>query len=160
MIEFFYRIAKTDREDEIFKKRYLWFMAYYFFMVLVAWGYGSFALAFIYVPNDYQWLLGLVSPLARVFVVFVLNEISKNASGLEETNLCSQHYMESRHALFMAIIIGSVATPLTVYLIIGLDFLINIYNCLYVVLMVKKKGKFEEDDEGMCVSIQERYFVF
>ena len=148
MPDFIYRIAKTDREDKIFKKRYLWFMAYYFFMVLVAWGYGSFALAFIYIPNDYQWLLGLISPFARIFGVFVLNEISKNASGLEETNLSSQHYMESRHALFMAIIIGSVATPLTLYLVIGLDFLINIYNCLYVVMMIKKNGKSEGDDEG------------
>ena len=123
-------------------------MAYFFCIILVAWGYGSFALAFIYVPNNYQWLLGLFSPLARIFVVFVLNEISKSASGFEETNLCSQHCMKSRHALFMAIIIGSVATPLTVYLVIGLDFLINIYNCLYVVLMLKRRGISEEDDKG------------
>ena len=142
-------MAKTDREDENFRKRYLWFMSNYFFMVLVAWAYGLFAVAFTYVPNDYQWLLGLVSPLVRIFDVFVLNEIAKKASGIEETNLCSVHYMESRHALFFAIIIGSVATPLTIYLVIGFDFIINIYNGLYVVLMIKKKGKFEEDKEGM-----------
>ena len=118
-------------------------------MVLVAWGYDLFALAFTYVPNDYQWLLGLVSPMVRIFNVFVLNEIAKKASGLEETNLCSIHYMESRHALFFAIIIGSVATPLTIYLVIGLDFIMNIYNGLYVVHMIKKKGKFEEDVEGV-----------
>ena len=143
-------MTKTDRKNEKFRKRYLWFMANYFFMVLVAWGYDLFALTFTYVPNDYQWLLGLVSPLVRIFDVFVLNEIAKKASGIEETNFCSIHYMESRHALFFAIIIGSVATPLTIYLVIGIDFIMNIYNGIYVVLMIKRKGNCEEDKEGVC----------
>ena len=39
-----------------------------------------------------------------------------------------------------AIIIGSVATPLTTYIVVGLDFAINIYHGLCAVKLAKEKG--------------------
>ena len=43
------------------------------------------------------------------------------------------HLAEVRHAVFVAMIVGGSATPETTYSIIGIDFLINIFNCYKII---------------------------
>ena len=51
----------------------------------------------------------------------------------------------SCYFFLIAIIIGSVATPLTTYIVVGLDFAINIYHGLCAVKLAKEKGADDYD---------------
>ena len=48
------------------------------------------------------------------------------------------HYVETRHAIFLATILGDTATIATTSVIIGMDFLLNIYHGLKIVYLSKK----------------------
>ena len=49
------------------------------------------------------------------------------------------HYVEARHAIFLATILGDAATIATTSVIIGMDFLLNIYHGLKIIYFIKKK---------------------
>ena len=56
--------------------------------------------------------------------------------------------MEARHAIFLATILGDVATIATTSVIIGMDFLLNIYHGLKIVYFIKKKKGSPSDDNS------------
>ena len=58
------------------------------------------------------------------------------------------HYVEARHAIFLATILGDVATIATTFVIIGMDFLLNIYHALKIVYFIKKKKANPSDDNS------------
>ena len=73
----------------------------------------------------------------REFNIWLLTEVSYRAAGSQSRGsriikfTCS-HFMETRHAIFAAIMIGN-ATDATVYSIIIIDFAINIFHGLKIV---------------------------
>ena len=58
------------------------------------------------------------------------------------------HYVETRHAIFLATILGETATIATTSVIIGMDFLLNIYHGLKIVYLMKKKKATPSDDNS------------
>ena len=49
------------------------------------------------------------------------------------------HYVEARHAICLATVLGDAATIATSFAIIGMDFILNIYHTLKIVHLIKKK---------------------
>ena len=47
--------------------------------------------------------------------------------------------MEARHAIFLATVFGGAATITTTLVILGMDFLLNIFHGLKIVYFIKKK---------------------
>ena len=105
--------------------------------ILAAWGYLGLGTAFAVVPLDYQWILGIILPLVREFFVWNLTAVSNRAAGEQSRNsytlrfTCS-HYMETRHAIFLAIMMGNAADT-TVYTTLGIDFVLNIYHGMQII---------------------------
>jgi ABC-type Co2+ transport system permease subunit len=58
------------------------------------------------------------------------------------------HYVEARHAIFLATILGDAATIATTSVIIGMDFLLNIYHGLKIVYLIKKKKATPSDEKS------------
>ena len=48
------------------------------------------------------------------------------------------HYMETRHALFLAIMVGSISTETTTYVILGITTAQNVYKCISIIRKAKK----------------------
>ena len=145
------RIPKFARKDKQLQKKFAWFFLSQCSLLLAAWTYGFFTTAFLNTPSDYQWVLGLISPLVRVFFVWILTKIVYQALG--EHNQCNAklsciHYMESRHSLFLAIMMGSVATPATTYIIVGMDFVINIFSGLKIVYKLRYSKEKNAKENG------------
>ena len=117
--------AATLMEDNI-KKRFAWYiLAAVGVIPLSSWGYSVLGYIFGLAPLEYQWVLGLLSPLVREMFVWMLQEVSykgagEGSRGIYSIRLSTSHYMEVRHAIFLAVILGSIATPATSYCIIGL----------------------------------------
>ena len=60
--------------------------------------------------------------------------------------------MEARHALFLATILGDAATLATTSVIIGMDFLLNVYHGSKIVYFINKK-KANPSDENSKLKI-------
>ena len=112
--------------DPNIKKRFAWFVwACAGVIPIMSWGYSVLGFAFAIFPRDYQWILGLLSPTVRELLIFMLQEsvyrgAEEGARGQYSIRLTSCYYMEMRHAIFLAIILGSIATPITCYCVIGI----------------------------------------
>ena len=75
--------------------------------------------------------LGVLSPLVREMFIWMIQETvyrggGKGARNKYSIRLSSSYYMETRHAIFLAIILGSIATPITCYCVIGIKIA---YSC-------------------------------
>ena len=114
----------------------------------VNWAYLVLGIAFSTISNEYQWILALLSPLVREFWLWISPKGAFKASGentIAAKYLC-QHFVETKHAVFLAVILGGVATPETTYCILALDSLINLYHAVKIAIkskngsLTKEKG--------------------
>ena len=98
------RFDKELRKDKNLQKRYVYLVLCCVCIAASSWGYSFFGLAFINVPKDYQFIIGLLVPLIREFYVWLLTQTAYKATGkggLRITDIACSHYMETRHCLFL-----------------------------------------------------------
>ena len=135
------RIPKLERKLPGTLKRYVWVVIAMLSEMIAVFGYAFFTTALVKTPPEYQWIVALIgSVLIREIFVWMLTTLAYKASGKQEfdlVKLSTRHQMESRHALFLTVMVGSVATDATVYVVVGADFLINIYTGLKIVYLLK-----------------------
>ena len=58
--------------------------------------------------------------------------------------------MDTGHAIFLATVLGEAATLATSCVIIGIDFLLNIYHGFKIVYFIKKKKASPSDENSKC----------
>ena len=114
-------------------------------IVASVWGYAFFGSAFATIPQEYQWILGLVSPFMKdLFSKLLLKVCYKSAgegsNGKHSIQFPCLHYMTTKHAVFLAIIVGGVSTPVTTYCIIATDYAANLYKGLKIIYDNKYKN--------------------
>ena len=107
-------------------------------MILVISGYGAFGNAFVNVPQEYQWILGLLSPFAKdlslkPLIKIVYKSACLGSTGAKSCKFPVIHYITTKHAVFLAIVVGNVSTPLTTYCIIATDFAKTVYTALKII---------------------------
>ena len=56
--------------------------------------------------------------------------------------------METRHAVYVSILVGTMATPKTTYMILGGDFLMNIYYGVRIIYLMRKSTRENAREEG------------
>ena len=137
-------IAWTINKD--FQKRFVYFVSILIGVLIISsWGYVGVGNAFGRTPREYQWIVGLLTPLVVEFNVWFLRKVSRLASGenlspskIRNIMLTCLHYMETRHALFLAIMVGSISTDTTTYVILGITTAQNVYKCISIIRKAKK----------------------
>ena len=95
------------------------------------------------VPQEYQWILALISPFFRDFFIKLTLEVAFKAAGDRSRSKKSVkfpviHYISTRHAIFLSVIIGGVSTPATSACLIATDFAKTIYSGLKIINRRKK----------------------
>ena len=98
-ILFFYRMPKSARKDPKFKKRFIHFFQSGALRSMAAITYMLLASVFTLVPSEYQWVLGILTPILREFWVWILLKVTYMAAGTPDnaaTKLTGIHYMGSR----------------------------------------------------------------
>ena len=149
-------MPKDARMDPKFKKRYMYHIISHIISIQAGFSYILFGNGMIKIPSEYQWMLGLFSGIMRDFFVHFMVKSSIKSLGdttdkdiINRSKISSTHLIETAHALQLTIVLASVATPITTYLILGMDFLINVYNGLKIVYQLKLSKKENAKDEGM-----------
>ena len=109
--------------------------------VLVGGIYGFLAILFKIIPQDYQWILGLLTPLPKMLFIKIFLKICSKGYGsiIHSAKVTVVHVLQIAHALFLVLTMGYTATPATSYVILSLDFLFNIYDALKIIYKTKKQ---------------------
>ena len=86
-------------------------------------------------PVSYQWMVALAFPLLREFNIWMTLRFAKRSCNGDEkrAEIVTNHSECTSHALALSFVLGSIATIETSAVIIGIDFLINIFMILYYV---------------------------
>ena len=146
---FSFRLSKSLRAQKgFFKRRFLHFLNQGGWQSIVLPGYVALGSAFVNVPSEYQWLLAFISPVVREFFTWVTIKIACKSTGrgseeklLESTKFPILHYMSTKYAVFLAIVVGGVANEVTSYCILVLDFTEQMYHGLKIVWKYKKRNE-------------------
>ena len=92
-------MPKFAQKDPKFRKRFFLFFLSGNLRAVAAYSYGLWGTVFVYVPRDYQWVIGILTPIFREFWIWILLEITYRAAGSREdqsVKLTGLHYMASR----------------------------------------------------------------
>ena len=148
-----YRFPLHWRKSEHFRKRFKFYILSIATRISIFLAYGIYAKFFISAPQKYQWILALLLPLAREFNVWILSKVSYKASDAKDSSIsisCS-HNVNTKHCVFLCVMLGTVATDATSWIILGIDFMINICICLKII-WIRKKNCYDEKKENEMVS--------
>ena len=150
-----FRIPKSTRVQQGFKTRFAWFSSSYLAVITGHMTYLGYGTAFGVIPREYQWILALANPFIRDIFKTVLLEVAyrsagEGSRGKKSINYVITHYTTTKHAVFLAIMVGGVSTPATTYCLMAVDFVEAMYDGIKIVVKSKKglasksdlKGKF------------------
>ena len=132
-----------------------------YFRHFVNWTDPIFGTAFVKVPKHYQWILALLSPFvkdlaAKLMLAVAFKSAGKENKGKYSVKFPALHYVTTKHAVFLAIIVGGVATPATSICIMATDFAKTLQSTWKIIR--KYKNDPDSDIEGIIISLL--YFVF
>ena len=153
------RLADASRK----LKKYMWHLLVNVSCLVVAYSYSLFGIAFSTIEPELQWMLVPVITLVRVIIKWMYKTLSYKAAGEEGKEKFSIQFAtfqcaETRHAVFVSMIIGGTATPATSYGMIGADFLINIYTCYRIVKKYKLGFEGIRTCSSKVVSVSNHFF--
>ena len=132
----------------------------------VVWIYAKILTTpFKIIPQDYQWILALLTPLPKMLFIKLFLKICSKAHGSirHSVKVTVVSNLEIQHALFLVLTMGFTATEATSYLILCIDFLFNGYEAFKIMYKSKKGYSLEE---GRFISRSNRlhpaqlYFCF
>ena len=147
-VGFWLQHSKMERADKSFRKRFSWYLTMRLFRILINTSYNFVAKMFEKVPSNFQVGLAIVLPMMRYLNRLIQHKAANKARGENEESAkfsvsCN---VACSHALQLAIVIGSSATNLTSYVICGIDILLNLFACLNIVILHKKKNNNSTQD--------------
>ena len=137
----FPRIRKT-LIDTNSKKKFAYLALKVILSVFVHVIYGFLVIPFRIIPQDFQWTLGLLTPLpVKLLIKLYLKICSKGYGSITHyAKVTVVHNVQLLHALFMVITMGFTATKTTSYTILGLKFFMSLFKGLKIIHKLKKKG--------------------
>ena len=148
------------RENILVRKRLRYCILLFYVMSFIEISYKIFAELFVWIPKKYQWSLAILLLLARETNAWVLTKIIHKISGFDDisTDIIATHFAAARHALFIALVIGSLATNETSYFLLGTDFIANVYLCFRIIYLNNKmtvKHKIEKMETIQTLIVNE-----
>lgn len=131
IITLWYNFPIEVRKNEKGRKRMYAFMLYIAWHWCFAFQYSILAILFQKIPSSFQWILVIILPLQRELNIFLVYKLYKKFSHADELVMKSflNIHINAGHSLFLVIKIGSMATDVTTYLILSVEFMINLHSC-------------------------------
>jgi hypothetical protein len=139
-VAMWYRFPREWRHNQWARKRLKFAFLALFYGSSIAFQYGLVTKILITFSEDHQWAVAIFLPFLREINERVLITIASKAANGDKRciNIVCHQFMGLGHAAFLAYTVGSIATLSTSIVIIGTDFLINIFICLKIVYLYYK----------------------
>ena len=119
--------------------------------VLIHYEYTILTKLFVTIPDNYQWMLALTFPIIREVNVWVLLKLAYKAASANDTSvtISVSHNLNTRHCVFLSVTLGTEATDLTSWVILGTDFVYNTYLAAKIIWIKRRRCTNNENDEEM-----------
>ena len=78
------RVQPALREQQGFKIRYAWYFITANVGIAIVYGYGVLGILFAKVPQEFQWILGLLTPFAKDISSKLLFKVACKSNSTEE----------------------------------------------------------------------------
>ena len=144
-------MSEQTRSEAGIKIRFAWHaIGQISFLLFIIWGYLTLGSAFVQVPKDYQWVLAICCPMVKMFFSSFLLKVVGKAAGKDHASkrsvkLLVSHFVSTKHAVFLAIMVGGVATPMTSVCIMATDFAKTLFDTYKI---IKKYNQNNQNVEG------------
>ena len=142
------------RKIPTFKSRMQYLSVGQVFILLMSIEYWVLSWVFYVMPPDYQWILAFVLPFTREVGGSVLNWIITHIRRRSESygDIVSTNLAITYHSLFLSVCIANSATDMTIWVLLGIDFLINIFFTVRIYRL--KKNLSARNLEKICELVQ------
>ena len=154
-IVLWFQFPRQWRKNKGLQRRFGFYILSFLSILLMFTEYTIYTKMFISVPEKYQWILGLLLPLIREFNMLIVTKASYKAAGAKDTSvtiICS-HVVNTYHCFFISVMLGSYATDLTCWVILSVDFIINIFLCFNIIWIRKRKCNNDKKENDMIQSL-------
>ena len=127
----YFLIPKHLATEKDFQKKVLAFIFSRFIVMFVDIQYKMCTFLFTSLSLKLQWILAFLLPFLREFNFQIMNKIMIQFPGIDDDDViaCIVIGMNTFHAVYVAVKIGHTATQITSYLILVIDFILNLYSC-------------------------------
>ena len=128
------------RQNPTLKRRMLFYCLQGFFMFTLHILY-TIVMRKIRMTNvHHQPLIALGLPIMREMSIWIGTKIIRNCSNGDgkRARICFQYAMATSHTIILCYVVGSFATETTTWILVGVDFSINILLCLWIVWTRKR----------------------
>ena len=124
------------------------------FILLMSVEYWVLSWMFYAMPRDYQWSLAFVLPFTREVGGYILTMLCVKASTRNDSSsdLLSVNLAITYNSLFLSVCIANSATDFTIWILLVIDFLINI--CFTVRIYILKRKFISKNLEKICELVQ------
>ena len=129
------------RKTKELQKRFHYFMLTFMINFFIHTEYTIYTSMFVKISPKLQWVLALTLPLAREFNLWLQLKTAYRAAGSKDTSVeisCS-YMINTRHCVFLSVMLGTTATDLTSWVILGSDFIFNLFLTLRIMWLKRKK---------------------
>ena len=127
----YFLFPKHLATEQEFQKKVLAFIFSRFMVMFVDMQYTICTFLFTSLDLKLQWILAFLLPCLREFNFQIMNKIMIEFPGLDDDDVSAAIVvgMNTFHAMYVAVKIGHTATQITSYLILAIDFILNLYSC-------------------------------
>ena len=114
--------------------------------VIIAISYGTLCQVIVSMirksSDEYQPIVALIFPAVREAHCWIASKmVPKGADGDQcGSSICLNYMSNVVYAIQLCIVLGSIATDITSWVLIGVDYSINIYLCLKIVWLKRKEN--------------------
>ena len=112
--------------------------------------YTTYTKVFTLVPEKWQWGAAIFLIPVREFNMWLQKKVSTKAAGVHATAvmITCGHNINTRHCFFLSVILGTVATDLTCWVLLAIDFSINMFLTIRVIWL-RRNGVTEKNESSM-----------
>ena len=153
-IPLWYTFPKNWRKEKDIWRKFKFYILAISVNLLITMIYTFYTKVFIMAPEQFQWVAAVVLIPIREFNLWLQTKVGYKTAGSSDPaiGLTCGHNINNRHCFFLAVTLGTIATDLTCWVILAIDFSINVYLELKIVYTKYRKG-FNDDNMGEMVDL-------
>ena len=155
-IGLWYLFPKNWRKNNEIWKRFIFFAWAILANLFITLLYSFYQKAFTSVPEKWQWGAALFLIPVREFSLWLQRKVAGKAAGAKSSavEITCGHNINTRHCFFLSVILGTTATDVTCWMILAIDFSIDMLLMIKVIRMIRK-GVHETNESSMVYTFME-----
>lgn len=152
IVRAWYLIPKTTRMDQIFRKRCKFFVFFHIWAIFATIELLVIGNVLGKVPRDFRWMASLLVPLSKEIndrIICALLSKCSSPGNNAEIQFIGKIFMNISYSFWIAIQLAGNATKATEFVLLGINFVINLSLCYKIIrLEWKIKGNASDVDKN------------